>query len=410
MHEQVTMSEKDPMASYAIVHRVQCNESDHPNHEGHEAKMDFLDVPRLYADANQTSSLKGTKPSKGTESLKDTSPLDNNEWYLEDNRDTHFVILNIYDCGQYHREITDQFVPLSLPFDVDGRVLDQIKPYLYVLKKDAREAIRRSQILIPSPELSRALNSIEAFHPLEMSDWSAGKSLAYPYPQLRHYKDLLEKTAKELIPEVRSYVTTLRSYLETDVSDEWNEADHMFEKGLVSKQHWTKLFRRNEPSVALLDGEPRAFICRDSYHVSDDKLHLKCWSWEFDGHFFRQDFSVNIDWPDDSEVRRITDLSHYPLRFDTSDLADRLHNRGVKFWSCRQRKHINYSSSSQDPSGQAVCSNRTCLEVPLLTITGSTTLHGGREHLQAAASTGAGGGIISFHATGREHNARRKTT
>jgi hypothetical protein len=65
MHPQATVSVDDPSAteaSYLVVHRVQCDERGNPNHEEHEAELDYLDVPRLFADANQTSSLKGTEP------------------------------------------------------------------------------------------------------------------------------------------------------------------------------------------------------------------------------------------------------------------------------------------------------------------------------------------------------------
>jgi hypothetical protein len=349
MHPQANVSVDDPSAteaSYLVVHRVQCNPRGHPNHKEHEAELDYLDVPRLLADANQTSSLKGTEP------------LDNIEWYLEDNTNIHFAILNIYDCAQYHREIADQFVRLPLPFNMDSRVLGQFRPYLCVLMEDAKEADRKRQILLPSPGLSRALDKLQTLYTLELGDWSAEDELAYPYPQLWHCRDLLRNAIKELPPGNRSQVATLCNYLETETSNEWTEAKNMFEKGLVSKQHWSKLFRPDEVCVTLLDGEPRAFVCKDNHGVSYGKLDLECWSWEFDGHFYRQDFSISISWPDQSEVTPITGLSHYPLRFDTHELTNRLANRGTTFWSCRQSKYVSYKPPSQDTIGEAVSSCR----------------------------------------------------
>ena len=361
MHPQAIVSVEDPCAteaSYLVVHRVQCSGS-HPNHEEHEAELDYLDVPRLFADANQTSSLKGTKP------------LDNIEWYLEDNSNTHFAVLNIYNCAQYHREIADQFVRLPLPSKIDSHVLGQIRPYLSVLKEDAKKADRNGQILVPSEGLSRALNKLQTLYKRELGDWSAANKLAYPYPQLWHCRDLLRNAAKEFPPGNLSHVATLCDYLETELSDEWIEAKHMFEKGLVSKQHWAKLFRPNEVVVTLLGGEPRAFVCKDSVRVLHDQLHLECWSWEFDGRFHRQDYSIYLDWPGQSEVTPITYLSHFPLRFDTSDLATRLANRGATFWSCRQRRYVSYRTPSQNMMGQAVSSCLTHFKVAsLLIITG----------------------------------------
>jgi hypothetical protein len=364
---QANGSVEDPSAtedSYLVVHRVHCSESDQPNHEKHEAELDYLDVPRLFAGANQTSRLKGTKP------------FDNIEWYLEDNPGVHFAIINIYDCLQYHREIADQFVRLQLPSNIDSRVVGQIRPYLCVLEEDAKEADRSNQILMPSLGLSRALDKLKTLYKLELGNWSAKFKLAYPYPQLWHCKDLLRNLTKELPPGDRSRVATLCNYLELEISDEWIEAEDMFEKGIVSKQHWKKLFRPNELGVTLLDGEPRAFVCEENYVISSGKLRLACWSWEFDGNFYQREFSVDIVWPDRSEVTRITGLSHYPLRFNTSDLANRLASRGATFWSCRQRKYVSYRSPSQDTNGQSVSSCRNCFRVPSLMSIGSATLYG----------------------------------
>lgn len=351
-------------ASYIVVHRVQCNGRHEFNHRDHEAEIDYLDTPRLLTDANQTSALKGTEP------------LENIGWYLEDNPGRHLAVINIFDCVQYHKEIANTFERLSLPSSIDDRILRQLRPYLYVLKNDAKEAERKNQLLLPSPGLRKALNALRVLHPSSLDNWEAERNLAYPYPQLWHSRDILRNAAEELSPNDQCHITTLWNYIDNDITDAWTEAENMFKKGIVSKKHWTKLFRPNEPIVTMLYGEPRAFICKDNPEVSKDKLCLECWSWEFDGQFFRWDVSIMIDWPDQSDVASIVDLSHYPLKFDTYNLANRLANRGATFWSCRQRRYVSYRSPSQDTIGQAVSSYRTCFKVLSLINTGSATLYG----------------------------------
>lgn len=329
-------------SSYLFVHRVQCHPQDGSNHSHHTEEKDYLDVPCLLTDSNQTTMLKGKRS------------LDNVEWYLEDNPSQSFAVINTYDCIDYHREIADSFERVSLPSSIDSHILGQVRPYLYVLKKNAKEADRIKQTLLPSPGLTRALNMLQSSLPLELRDWDEEGNLTYPYPQLWHCRDVLHDAAEELTPREQSYVMTLLEFLQSHVSTEWLEAEAMFENGMVSRQHWTKLFRPDEPIVTTIDGEPRAFICKEDAEVFHDTLHLPCWSWEFDGHFFRQDFAIKIKWPDQSDVAMITDLSHYPLRYDDSDLEQRLHSRGLTFWSCRQRRYISYESASQDAIVQAV--------------------------------------------------------
>lgn len=385
-------------ASYIVVHRVQCNGQREFNHKDHETELDYLDTPRLLTDANQTSVLKGTEP------------LDNIEWYLDDNPGRHLAVISIYDCVQYHKEIANEFERLSLPSSINGRTLSQLRPYLYVLRKDAKEADRKDQILVPSPGLKRALNSLRMLHPSILDDWELEENLTYPYPQLWHSRHFLLIAAEDLSPGDQCHITTLWRYLDNDMIGEWTEAEDMFKEGIVSKQHWTKLFHPNELIVTMLYGEPRAFICKDNPEVSNDKLYLECWSWEFDGQFFRRDLSFIIDWPGQSDVASIVDLSHYPLKFDTFDLANRLAKRGATFWSCRQRKYVSYRSPSQSTIGQTVSSCHTCFKVASLISTGSITLHGRHGHLQRDASTRVGVGVLTFHAARREHNARSGTS
>ena len=60
----------------------------------------------MLANANQTSILEGTQP------------LDNIDWYLEDNPSKYFAVINHYDCVRYHAEIANRFERLPVPFNI----------------------------------------------------------------------------------------------------------------------------------------------------------------------------------------------------------------------------------------------------------------------------------------------------
>ncbi|XPS78606.1 hypothetical protein M3J07_010619 [Ascochyta lentis] len=318
--------------SYVVAHRVECH-FEAGNHEEHETATDYHDVPRLLANANQTSILRGQKR------------LPDLEWYLEDNPAVSFIIRNTYDCGQYHEEIEDEFQRLPMPKGIGKRLEGNVRPYFSVLQSDARQAQRTRQVLLPSKGLIRAMRILCSSFPTELRDWDDENNLTYPYLQLWHCKDLLHESAvAKLESTEQAHINSLLGYLDESVSAEWKEAEELFNDGLVDKKHWAKLFRPNEPIVTMIDGEPRAYILKRCPLVEEDQLLLDCRSWEFDGEFFQDDFDFEIDWLSQSDVIPISDLPYFPLRLDKTGLAARLERRGNTFWSCRRRRYINYEA------------------------------------------------------------------
>lgn len=307
----------------------------------HEANADYYTVPRLLANANQTSMLQGQKR------------LTKLQWYLEDHPTVSFVVLNTYDCVQYHEDIADCFQRSHMPAGMNEDIIVQVRPYFSRLIEDAKEAERIDQVLIPSKALLRAVQAIEVHYPTEMRDWL--RNLTHPYPQLWHCKSLLQKTAASSLGSTnRIHVEALLNHLVESVGSAWEEAEMLSRNGFVEEQHWAKIFRPNEPIVSMTEGEPRAYMLTRCPKVESDGLVLYCWSWEFDGEFFQKNFQFRVDWPDQIEDVKITTLPYYPLRFGSTQLADRLELRGRNFWSCRRRRYVSYDMPRDHRSSQAV--------------------------------------------------------
>jgi hypothetical protein len=75
---------------------------------------------------------------------------------------------------------------------------------------------------------------------------------------------------------------------------------------------------------------------------------LKCWSYKYDGLFWKSDQNVNIvlDCEDTDTEINIRDLDSFPLQY-ADEWKDTLTRRGQTFWSCRYRRLVSY----QDDSG-----------------------------------------------------------
>lgn len=342
------MEVSDVNAAHIVIHRVECG-GDGLYHDDHESEEHYYDVPRLLANANRTSVLRGQHL------------LSDPEWLLEDHPAISFVVRNTYDCGRYHEQISDQFERLWMPLGISESIVGQVRPYFSVLTNNAALAEREDQVIVPSKGLKRAMSTLKSSFPSQLRNWDDEDNLTYPYLQLWHCKDLLRVAVNNMSdPAQQLHSNALLSYLESEGAAEWEEAEKLFSDGRVNKKHWAKLFRPNDLVVTMDNGEPRAYVVRDCPTVGDDSLVLACWSWKFDGEFHLQYPHHKVTWPSESDTVPISDLVFYPLRFDKSDLKERLERRGRVFWSCRKRRYVSYNVSPEETGLGAVGSLASC--------------------------------------------------
>jgi hypothetical protein len=316
-----------PHTPYVVVHRVECSRTER-HHQHHAPSADYFDVPRLLAQSNRKSGL------QGQERIKDIGS------YLEDHNDLSFAVYITYSCTRYHETIKDEFERFPMPA-MDDVIAAEAKPYFYILQQDAKPAAAETQALILSEVLQEAIDALSIEVPEFHWDWNTHSSLAYPYLELYHQKELL--MTHSLKPHYQSHLEALYSYLTEILGPEYSEAEALFDRGFVDRQHWAKLFRPGAVIVTLEGGQPIAYVCLRCPAVTAGSLQLQCFSWAFDGNFFRNKTVLNTHWPSDSNIVPITDLEVYPLTYGIDGLKDELRARGEIFWACRSRKFVNYN-------------------------------------------------------------------
>jgi hypothetical protein len=270
------------------------------------------------------------------------------EWYLEDHPEVSFAVLEFYDCYQYHREVADEFKGQRMPVDMEEVTAQAARPYFSVLRKDARTATPYQQTIIPSKELRKGLIMLQADYPDELHDWNEPNNLQYPYFQLYHCIDLLSgRATRKLSALQRTHVGSLARYLRTILAAQYQEAEEDLQKGVVKKKHWARLYRPNDVVLTTVDGEELAYLSTSCPIVAPDSLTLNCWSWKYDGKFYRQSQALTIKWPSNTTTAFLSDLSCYPLRLDQSNASERLSKRGSTFWKCRTRRYVDYEMTPE---------------------------------------------------------------
>jgi hypothetical protein len=354
---------KPVQPSYIVLHAVQCNPG-YKYHEQHVHQAHYFDIPRLFAGANSTTALQG---QHHVASIED---------YLEDHPNISFAVCLTYDCNKYHTEIEDSFVRHQMP-TMPHDVALQAKPYFSILREDASQATAESEIISLSKGLKKALAALCIYHPKQLQNWDFDLNLKYPYMQLFHCRALLNgPSISELIPAYQYHLKCLSTYFDMHLAKEYAEAEALFQKGLVSRKHWAKLFRPDEIVITMVNGEPVAHLTISSPIEDPIQLDLQCWSWQFDGKFFRKSSQLKIPWPSPrSDTVEISDLPAYPLRLDTTGLEHRLRRRGHIFWSCRKRKYVSYDVSLQGMEVQLVRLLLPVMVVCSLTLGDKSTLH-----------------------------------
>ncbi len=147
-------------------------------------------------------------------------------------------------------------------------------------------------------------------------------------------------------PDALSHVRALLEYTSEVYGTDYQEADELFSKALVTRQHLVKLFPPNELVFTYTDGQPTAYVVRTWPTInSDGHLLLDCWSWKSDGKIFiREKNSLKVLAPQfDDEQIEIRRLSVLPLAYKSSDVRSHLELRGRKHWSLRSQSYVSYA-------------------------------------------------------------------
>ncbi|KAF2035606.1 hypothetical protein EK21DRAFT_54239, partial [Setomelanomma holmii] len=222
--------------------------------------------------------------------------------YLEDCDHFQFVVLMTYDCIAHNDLIRKDFLRMPMP-NMDQNIAAQAPPFFFVLQHDSKAAKAEREAI----KLYHNLR--ENVYWLQKENVTVSESLEYPYLQLYCRKALLSDPICDHLDSVRrGYPDALYNYLDCRVGSEYAEAENLFARGLVNRKHWAKLFCPGEVLVTFESGQPVAYICEAFPEQLEGALQVRCWTWEFDGKFFRMTTDLYIHWPSETEVAAVIDL------------------------------------------------------------------------------------------------------
>lgn len=322
-----------------VVHIVHCGGSG--AHVEHEDRLTYLDRPRLFAGDHKASILKGERK------------IEDLDEYMEQHEEFSVLVRRYYSCQAHLRAVDDLFQRLQLPHQ-NVTVTSKIRPYLFSLAQNSEEAMWEfEEMKIVSGSLTRTLSNFGMGYTTMMKA---------PYVPFYHRRQIVGDFLRSPKGSHDKELKSLASYIDYECGDNFDEADDLFSKGLVSFKHFDKLFKSDDIVVMEVKGQQQAYACTRVMSNDINEFSMDCMSWIFDGNFRQKHETFSAEWPENADIMRIQDLKVFPLRFVKDGTREHLKERGIKFWGFRTRKYVGYLSDSIESDSQTVSSCITSTE------------------------------------------------
>jgi len=168
------------------------------------------------------------------------------------------------------------------------------------------------------------------------------REITPPHLFLFHHRTALKEYAAKHA-DSSDHVNALLRYADEMYGADFQEAEKLFRRGLVTQRHLLKLFVPNEIVVSGSRGLYAAFVVQKWPVLgAGNSLSLACWSWHTNGsHWVRKTRGLSVQSVDGEA--RITELLAYPLRFADPEIVSLLELRGAKLWHLRNQSHVQYT-------------------------------------------------------------------
>lgn len=324
----------NPKSQYSrilVVHIVNCGKSG--AHADHDGEITYLDRPRLFAGDHKASILRGERK------------IEDLDEHIEQHEEFSALVRRYYDCQAHHTSVKDLFERLQLPHQ-NVTVTSRIRPYLFSLARDSEEAMWEfEEMEILSRSLKRTLSNFG------MGDIT---TIGAPYVPFYHRMHLVSDFLRSPKGNHDEELKNIASYINHECGQNFDEADNLFSKGLVSLEHFDKLFKSDDIVVMEVKGHLQAYACTRVSSAESNSFSMDCMSWIFDGNFRQKHDVLSVEWPGHSDIMQIQDLELFPLRLAKDGTKERLKERGLKLWDFRIRKYVSYLSDSIESDAQAV--------------------------------------------------------
>ncbi|KAF4872035.1 ATPase family AAA domain-containing protein 3 [Colletotrichum siamense] len=201
---------------------------------------------------------------------------------------------------------------------------------------------RSERLAIVSPVLQKALGQI-AQYALESnhSIIDSGIAMDAPYPFLFHHRERLIELAEE--NSYQSAISPLLGFLNDNYEDEYQEANRMFDQGVVSAYHLQKLFQPNQLVIENISDKLNVYALEDAPLISKDEMAFTGWSYSYaDVDLQRKGWTTTVS-SIGNETVRISSLIVHPIRFARNEDLEKLIRRGQTFWKMKGQQYTCYT-------------------------------------------------------------------
>jgi hypothetical protein len=164
-----------------------------------------------------------------------------------------------------------------------------------------------------------------------------------PYLFLYHHKTLLSDLAATTGGETEEHVSLLLSFINEHYRDEYEEAERLFNTGIITKEHAEKLYRPNSIVIDITEPQDHAYVVKSWLEVDEGNMKLLCWSWEYDGSFLRRgETYLRMNAPSVAGSA-LSVIGVFPISMAPHETLENLRLRGQKFWSMKGQHFTCYS-------------------------------------------------------------------
>lgn len=260
------------------------------------------------------------------------------------------------------------------PKDQESEILKAVREKKKIPEpKSSQETIRlESQDIREAVEAFFNLNGVPE---KRYSKFAGNTPLSAPYLFWYHHRS---PTALDgLTEEHRRSMGHLTDWIDEHYGEEYGRVQEQLKRGVVSFDSMVYMIKPGDvvvlnnkpghddgiihgkiaesspvsitPKALLLDpeGNPWQKKVKSNRKRYSWKWVLPVWQYTYDGSFYRNQTSLNVDMDADEleEEISINRLNIYPLTFATDTVKQRLEQRGRTFWTCRERRLISYEDA-----------------------------------------------------------------
>jgi len=307
---------------------------------------------RVYLDRPFKSQLTGNEwHLRGRTQVNDTNI------FIERNRDLAFIVYWEYLCDGHSWSTPASKRKAARKRGSEGEG-DEIKPEnqkIHLLCSVLRDGILD---LIES----------EAEYASYLKFNENDETMPVPNTFWYHFKGQIGEFLSKIEPKQGKQLRLLSTYMENTFARKYEQADDLFERGLVTKQTLKYLFAPGEVILVVKGGQTTGYFFksiqekpRGRWNMFLDKDTQTTYlvdadTWIFDGDFSKKRDTLELIWNDSTlrEKQKITELNIYPLRCASEDTRSSLAERGRKFWECRHHNYIEYKNPTNRGFGRTV--------------------------------------------------------